>query len=348
VRLLCPDAIRSLVRDPASGSNDGTVKLWSLSSRALILTVPVRIAGIESEVSALAVNAQSQLLICHSSTLQFFSTVDGAPNAALSSRIASTGPVAVSPDGMTLATADGSGNIMLWALPDGTLLRTLTGHTAAVQKLVITADGSSLVSVAANGAAKMWSVSDGTLFGTFATFNGTGAWPVAVSADGATLACSRSVGSGYSVEVLSVPSGAHLTTVSITAESLALSPDGRLLMVGGGNAISLIRVYGVPDGTLLAELDNRPNNIGSAISPAALVTTPDGQLLVSSDDRDVKLWNLSTMARETCLYDPALPADVDPAPDCSSKPSGLACSCDTVCTCDTVSSGGGSSYYYPN
>lgn len=69
------------------------------------------------------------------------------------------------------------------------------------------------------------------------------------------------------------------------ANSVAISPDGRLLATAGAD--SLIRVYRLPDLSLQQSLS------GHTASVSTLSFSPDGQLLASGGrDRVVKIWNI--------------------------------------------------------
>jgi WD40 repeat protein len=70
--------------------------------------------------------------------------------------------IVFSPDGTTIASGNGGGNIKLWQASDGSVVRDLNGHTGAIDTLAFSADGTMLVSIAADNSLRVWNVSDGT------------------------------------------------------------------------------------------------------------------------------------------------------------------------------------------
>jgi WD40 repeat protein len=74
--------------------------------------------------------------------------------------------LSISADGITLASADWSGIVKLWRMPDGELVRELS-HPDGVSSTVI--HGSRLVTASWDGVVRIWSVHDGREIGRVAT-----------------------------------------------------------------------------------------------------------------------------------------------------------------------------------
>jgi WD40 repeat protein len=144
--------------------------------------------------------------------------------------------VALSPDGKTLASGGEDTTVRLWDAQTGAVRRTLTGHTAGVRAVAFSPDGKLVASAGADAAVKLWDAQTGALLRTL-----TGSAPVlslAFSADGQTLVTGER---GSAVKLWDVPAGALRRKLTLTGRtplgrSVALSPDGKMLASGGGDA----------------------------------------------------------------------------------------------------------------
>jgi WD40 repeat protein/tRNA A-37 threonylcarbamoyl transferase component Bud32 len=117
-------AISSNGETLASGSPDGTTKLWNLQTGELLNTFP------------------------HGSRL---------PNGSFSGGVYA---VALSPDGQTLFSGSGTGenSLKLWNRRTGELIRTLRGHSNTIFAIAISPDGQTIYSSSLDGTIKVWRV----------------------------------------------------------------------------------------------------------------------------------------------------------------------------------------------
>jgi len=149
----------------ASGSDDKTIKLWSLPDGALLKTL----SGHTDYVYAVAITPDGRLLVSGSGskdgTIKLWSLPDGALLKTLEGITYDISAVVISPDGSLLASGSGDGTIKLWSLPDGALLNTLSGHTNRVNALAISPDGRLLASGSKDMTIKLWSLPGGELIG---------------------------------------------------------------------------------------------------------------------------------------------------------------------------------------
>lgn len=239
--------------------------------------------------------------------------------------------VAYSPDGQTLAAGDASGEIRLWNLASGAC-RELRDHgEKPVQVVAFRPDGNEVVTGDAAGVLRRYSVAAGAIEEIQGGFEG-GIKTLAYSADGKQLVVAPF---DRPVEILDAGSFRvrrrfHWGTKN--ANSLALRPDGGLLVVGGSHFNSvqvrdLVKdkslglpghghaVYAVAfsaDGRWLAtggfdgkirlyggtDLDERGVLEGHEGSVNDLAFSPDGKKLASlGHDRTLRLWSL---AQGTC------------------------------------------------
>jgi hypothetical protein len=231
--------------------------------------------------------------------------------------------IAVSPDGMTLATGSNTGVLRLWQLPRGRPLSRTLLHPDPIMDVEFSPDGAKVAS-SSRGEVRLWSVSDGTLLfilerhpdkdipsevtfspdGTLLS-DGAQVWRVsngrlirilgdgskrltaAFSPDGALLAVE---GDDTEVELWQVSDGTLLRTLGEKTEwtrDVSFSPDGQHLVSIPVSRRSL-RLWRVPDGTLLRTI----------VTPArvsSVVFLPNGALAFGVSDGRIFFWDLSLL-----------------------------------------------------
>jgi WD40 repeat protein len=199
--------------------------------------------------------------------------------------------VAFSPDGRTLAAATREGYATVWdvgsrSLRLGPLLVSGT-DLGSIVGVGFVAGGATLA-VADNFGLALWDVATGEAAGRL---QGPGSpnSDVAVSADGSLVASAQIAAGGAQVwdvgrdETVASVRG----LVTYESQAVALSPDGRLLAVGGFS--NDVGIWDVPTETLLHEL-----YVGGA-GAFSLEFTPDGQMLaISGIEPTASLWDFAT------------------------------------------------------
>jgi WD40 repeat protein len=339
----------------AAGSADDTVRLWDVSdpARPEPLGRPLTLPLIHDYVESVAFGPDGKTLAAGTSLGTVWLWDVAAPASPVVFRgMPLTGPtmlvsgVAFSPDGQLLAASSQDKKVWLWrlggtgatsgssgasgstgsggagsAVPDGTL----TGAANYVDSVAFSPDGSSLAAGTSDASVLVWNLATRALTTTLPDTQ-----PVtSVTWDGPKRIVS-SVADG-TVLLWTLPTPVLSTANAPT--SLAYSPDGSTLAVGGTNvqiwnaaSRALIAMYPLATGTFVNALAYSPNGRilavaysngttglldASTLAPLSApfrVTTagtaesvafsPDGDTLATgSDDGTVRLWSVTNPAQ---------------------------------------------------
>jgi WD40 repeat protein len=249
----------------ASASRDATVKVWDVASGQPIRTF----LGHEGAVKSVSFSQDGNLLASagNDDTIRLWDVSSGKSVRTLSDDGGGgVYVVAFSPGSDQVAVGNGYGKIKIWSVDSGQLVRTLPGHNKLVKALLYTPDGKLLVSGGWDNTLKFWDVKTGQELDRLT------AYPNAVW--GRVL-------------------------------SLALSPDGRTLAVGGiwadhqldKNPAQVKRSHLYAPIVLLDVETKQPIRTfrGHEMDVYGLAFSPDGKLLASaSADHTFKVWDVAT------------------------------------------------------
>ena len=290
------DGIFSVALSPdgttlASGSVDGTVKLWDVTTNTNTATLKgdfmVRSVAFSPDGTTLATGSGDQNGT--GGTVKLWDVATNT-NTATFEFVTSVHSVAFSPDGTTLATGSGDGTVWLWDVITNT--PTFFRYTDPVYSVAFSPDGTTLAAgLGAFGAdratVKLWDMGTKT---NVATLSGHRSWvrSVAFSPDGTTLASGSGDGT---IKLWDVATKTNTATFDVDYQvgPVAFSPDGTIL------------AYGLLDGTVrLRDMATGTNLItffAHTHSVASVAFSPDGAMLASGalepSEKTVQLWDVS-------------------------------------------------------
>ncbi|MFC9507162.1 AAA family ATPase, partial [Streptomyces sp. NPDC057002] len=256
----------------ASGSYDGTVRLWDITNPT------------------------------HSKQLGKPLTDSAQPEVS----------VVFSRDGKMLASAGGDRVVRLWDLSDPTRPRPLgvplAGHTDAITSVAFSRDGNTLASTGNDRTVRLWNITDpaqANPLGDPLTGHSDDVNFVDFSPNGRTLASASHDGTVrlWNLADLTqpVPLGKPLTGHDGPVWSVRFSPDGRTLASAGTD--SRLRLWSLVDPTRPAAWDDPV--LGHTDTISSVVFSPDGRILASAGhDGTVRLWNMANPARPAPLGEP--------------------------------------------
>lgn len=270
----------------ATGSWDGTVRIWSMPDGALLETLPAH----RHPVSALAANPDGSLLAggCGAEPwVVIWSMPDGKQALRLADHAKGVAGLAISPDGRLLAAAGYDGTCNLWRLRDGSLLNVLRGHGAeSVRSVAFSPDGKLLATGGEDGRVLLWTLPDGKLTGRLAGHSMT-VRSLVFTPDGSLLAGGSS---DESVNLWSMSDRTLLKKLkghSNVISSLAVSGDGRVLASGSWDRS--VRLWILPEGKPWGTLEEHTGPV------TCLATDPESRVLVSGGhDCTVMMWNFQS------------------------------------------------------
>ena len=301
----------------AAGYKDGRVRLWSLNDQSLVRTLSTQTRS----VGSIAYSPDGTLLAIGATDgkVQLWDPVAGILKSTLNYDLYNLNPdvfhfriptLAFSPDGTILAagivdvknTGNSTGKIILWNVENQEILLE-AGTGEWVHSVSFSTDGSYLA-IKGGDHVSDFNVNDAIQLNGYPLLffeenNAfTGSPSTIFSPDGQYLAMA-----GLDIALYDISNGpvfvAGIGHYEMQVQSLVFSPDGSLLVSGGGD--NTLRVWYVSDQSLLTALTGHNLTINS------VAWSPDGALLASvSLDGTIRLWGIPDGSLDTS---PSIVAD---------------------------------------
>ena len=339
------------------GSAEEEVNLWSIPDGKLIKTLKnVRdysgVKGLQftSDGKYLVVDVYTQINIWSIPEGILLKTLEGDGDPVYQYQIYQ---LEINPDGKTLAYKKyPETTIKICSIPDGTLLNKIDDSGMTKAFFQFSPDGNNFIS-AYNGTLKIWTFPDLNLI------NSVEIAPEYVyfqfNPDGNTIAA---VDKGI-IKLWTFPEGNLFKNIDADANwaFFDFSRDGKTMASRGSEPI--IKLWSLPGGDLFYNLSGHTENVHD------ICFSMDGNTFASCQAESILLWalkdggvgllktitdnvDIKTIHRNVCISpDGKILASsygntilLWSLPDCIVIPAG-SCTCDTVCTCNTVSSGNG-------
>ena len=287
----------------ATGSWDGTVKLWDVMTQQDIATL-------RSEGDRLSFSSDGETLATGSwdGTVKLWDVTTQQEIDTLPGHTDQVDSVSFSRDGSTLATGARDGTVKLWDVAARQEIDTLTGHTDQVDSVSFSSDGSTLATGSWDGTVKLWDVATHRNIGTLP--HGTGVNSVVFSPVDATLLATGA--RDGTVKLWDVTTQQDIGTLpghTNQVNSVLFSRDGGTLISGSWDRT--VKLWDMTTRTNFATLPHRDRLHSVAFSS-------DGRTLASGTIAGtVELWDMSwlmgarlELTTEINILDPNLRAAI--------------------------------------
>jgi uncharacterized delta-60 repeat protein len=199
--------------------------------------------------------------------------------------------VAVSSDGLIVASGDTSGTVRVWERSTRRLLHEFHGENYYVDSLAVSPDGKVLASGANSGVkgeVVLWDLSTGKPRAKFDLSPARYCVIVAFSPDGKHVAASNYHGFGL-WEVSTGRRIAYYSSEAFQVLSLAFAPDGNTIAMGNDDRNDTVRLWDPHTGIERSRLSGHSNHVW------CVAYSPDGRTLASgSEDNSVLLWDVAS------------------------------------------------------
>lgn len=315
----------------ATGSRDGTVKIWNLSDGKLLKTINI-ISQTSTETQDLAFSPDGKKIFIANYALLLLDVASGAellkiggPEGAFA--------LAFAPDGKSVCVGKKNGDLVLYDAANGKILWQTAAHKAQINDVRFSADGQMIATASSDRTVKFLQAKTAAEIKTLKSHS-RDVWSVSLSPRSDFLVTS---GTDFQTNVWRQSDVLQSDTISyssnISSEASAVSPDGEILAInsaGDGRSISL---WSLSKRQMLSLIPTSVSQVDSmAFEPSGkilavggrngemafidaensteirhfkphekrlgqIVFSPDGQaFLTAGNDHTAKLWRTSDLA----------------------------------------------------
>lgn len=265
----------------ASGSSDGTVRIWDIPSQQVLMMLgpaerPVEAVSFSPDGRSLASSGDNN-------TLKLWDVESGTELATLRGHKNEVLSCAFSPDGRRILSAGGfnDNTLKLWNAETGVELATLTGHTQYVNSCAFSPDGSRIVSASRDSTLKLWDADKGAELATLKGHIGS-VVSCDFSPDGNKI---LSAGDDMTLKLWDAESGEELASLCGHTDgvtSCAFSPDGRTILSASWD--TTVKLWDVESMTEIASYEGFTKSVNTC------AFSPDGRYIASAGaDQHIKI-----------------------------------------------------------
>jgi len=293
-------SVNSIVYSPdglllASGSSDGTVRIWDAHHRDEAIA-PLRSSDGDVLSVAFAPDSRSVASGTEIGVVHIWSLIhDQSVSQRLLGHSGPVWSVVFSPIGCILASASDDQTICLWRAETGEQISVLSGHTGSVLSIAFSPDGTILASGSSDKTIRLWQADIGESSGEPLRGYTEAVRTVAFSPDGKKVASGSYDGSIWLWEIETRKCITKLKKyVPAPILSVQFSPDGQSVIAGQRSLFpginSKVLLWNLRDdaGTERSTIVGR---LGAAFNSVAFST--DGAYVASaSSDSNIRIWDV--------------------------------------------------------
>jgi WD40 repeat protein len=279
----------------ASGSFDGSVRLWDVETRQP-LGQPLALAGDSFSIQSMAFSPDGKTLASGSfdGIVRLWNVETRQLLGELVNDSSSVYSVAFSPNGKLLASGNGDNTVRLWNIETKRVLsKPLVGHSSSVYSVAFSPDGKTIASGSDDKTVRLWEVETKQALSEPLVGHSSSVYSLAFSPDGKILASGSDDKTVRLWEIeTKQPLGDPLVGHSNDVRTLAFGPDSKIL--ASGSEDNSLRLWNVETGNLISE-----TLVGHSVFVTSAFFSSSGKIIASGMglDNTVRLWYLQTKQR---------------------------------------------------